>query len=148
MASRWAGWASCTRWCAGGWDLEQAAAFELDLDRLAALAAAEAEVYRELAPFPAVHQDLAVVVGEDVAAGRVVEVVHAAGGDELASARVFDVYRGPQAGEGRVSLALSLEFRAGDRTLTDEEVAVHRERIAAALARAGRGDAPCLAGPA
>jgi phenylalanyl-tRNA synthetase beta chain len=116
------------------WGLESAAAFELDLDRLAALAAAEPAVYRELASFPAVHQDLAVVVDEDVAAGRVVEVVHAAAGEELARARVFDVYRGPQAGEGRVSLALSLEFRAGDRTLTDEEVAVHRERIVAALA--------------
>jgi phenylalanyl-tRNA synthetase beta chain len=116
------------------WDLEAAAAFELDLDRLAALAAAESTVYRDFAPFPAVHQDLAVVVGEDVPAGRVVEVVHAAAGEELARARVFDVYHGPQAGEGRVSLALALEFRAGNRTLTDDEVAVHRERIAAALA--------------
>jgi phenylalanyl-tRNA synthetase beta chain len=47
---------------------------------------------------------------------------------------VFDVYRGEQVGEGRVSLAVSLEFRAPDRTLTDAEVAEHRDRIAAALA--------------
>jgi phenylalanyl-tRNA synthetase beta chain len=37
-------------------------------------------------------------------------------------------------GEGRVSLALHLEFRAPDRTLTDEDVAAAREQIAAALA--------------
>jgi phenylalanyl-tRNA synthetase beta chain len=37
-------------------------------------------------------------------------------------------------GEGRVSLALRLEFRAADRTLTDEEVTAPRGKIVAALA--------------
>ena len=40
---------------------------------------------------------------------------------------VFDVYRGEQVGEGKVSLALALEFRAPDRTLTDEEVDERRD---------------------
>src|SRR3712207_8481902 len=52
-----------------------------------------------------------------------------AGGKLLESAHVFDVYRGGQVGEGRVSLALRLAFRAGDRTLTDEDVAPAREKI-------------------
>ena len=51
----------------------------------------------------------------------------------LAQAEVFDVFRGPQLGEGRVSLALHLEFRAPDRTLTDEDVAPALERVVAAL---------------
>ena len=38
-----------------------------------------------------------------------------------------------RSGEGRVSLALHLEFRAADRTLTDEDVAPVREKIVAAL---------------
>ncbi len=38
-------------------------------------------------------------------------------------AEVFDLYRGEQVGAGSKSLALRLEFRAPDRTLTDEEVA-------------------------
>jgi phenylalanyl-tRNA synthetase beta chain len=46
---------------------------------------------------------------------------------------VFDVYRGAQVGEGLASLAVRLEFRAPDRTLTDEEVAQRREKIVAAL---------------
>ena len=46
---------------------------------------------------------------------------------------VFDLYRGEQVGEGRKSLALRLEFRAPDRTLTDEDVAQRREKIVAAL---------------
>ena len=52
-------------------------------------------------------------------------------------ARVFDVYRGEQVGEGNKSLALRLEFRAPDRTLTDEEVAERRAEIEAALDRDG-----------
>ncbi len=61
-------------------------------------------------------------------------VVAEAGGELLRSIAVFDLYRGEQVGDGRKSLALRLEFRAADRTLTDEEVAAIRERIAAALA--------------
>jgi phenylalanyl-tRNA synthetase beta chain len=116
------------------WELEAAAAFELDLDPVAELAAAAVPVYRELTAYPAVREDLAVVVPDSVPAAAVVDVVRRAGGRELSRADVFDVYRGSQVGEGRVSLALALEFRAPDRTLTDNEAAAHRERIAAALA--------------
>ncbi|HXP98572.1 MAG TPA: hypothetical protein VN845_00740, partial [Solirubrobacteraceae bacterium] len=59
------------------------------------------------------------------------------GGTLLDDAGVFDVYSGPQVGEGRRSLALSLSFRAPDRTLSDEDVAPVRERIVAALAALG-----------
>ncbi|HYM58242.1 MAG TPA: hypothetical protein VES79_09785, partial [Solirubrobacteraceae bacterium] len=75
-----------------------------------------------------------VTVPDDVAAALVVEVVREAGGALLRRAEVFDVYRGAQVGEGRASLALRLEFRAPDRTLTDEEVAQRREKIVAELA--------------
>ena len=56
-------------------------------------------------------------------AARVRDAVLAGGGELLRSAEVFDLYEGEQVGEGRKSLALRLEFRAADRTLTDEEVA-------------------------
>jgi phenylalanyl-tRNA synthetase beta chain len=55
--------------------------------------------------------------------------VRAGGGELLRGARVFDLYRGEQAGEGNKSLALRLEFRAPDRTLTDAEVARLRAEI-------------------
>jgi phenylalanyl-tRNA synthetase beta chain len=119
---------------AAEWDLDGAAGFELDLDRLAALAAARDSAYRDLTSFPPVRQDLAVVVADDVTAAGVEAVVREAGGDLLRGVRVFDVYRGEQVGEGRVSLALALEFQAPDRTLTDEEVAERRTAIATALA--------------
>ena len=67
-------------------------------------------------------------------AQRVGETMLAAGAPLLASAEVFDAYRDPeQIGPDRVSLAFHLEFRAPDRTLTDEEVAAKREAITLAL---------------
>jgi phenylalanyl-tRNA synthetase beta chain len=87
-----------------------------------------------------VRQDIAVVVADDVPAERVRQIVHEAGGDLLRRAEVFDVYRGDQVGEGRVSLALALEFGAPDRTLTDDEVSERRAAIADALKREAGGE--------
>jgi phenylalanyl-tRNA synthetase beta chain len=119
---------------AGDWDLEQTAVWAVDLDALAELAPTLVR-YAPFAEYPSVREDLAVVVAAEVTAGEVVAVVREAGGSELARAEVFDVYRGEQVGAGRVSLALHLEFRAADRTLTDEDVAARRAQIAAALAQ-------------
>jgi phenylalanyl-tRNA synthetase beta chain len=77
------------------------------------------------------------VVAEDVPASRVEEAVRAGGGELLGRVEVFDVYHGEQVGEGNRSLALRLEFRAPDRTLTDEEVAQRRTAIERELARVG-----------
>jgi phenylalanyl-tRNA synthetase beta chain len=117
---------------AAQWDLDAAAGFELDFGALAA-AAEVVPRYEDLTSFPAIRQDLAVVVGDAVPAARVLDVIRDAGGALLRGAEVFDVYRGAQVGAGRASLAVRLEFRAADRTLTDEEVAQRRDKIVAAL---------------
>ncbi len=124
---------------AAEWELASAvAAFELDLD--AVIAAAPGPVrYEDYTSFPEVRQDLAVVVPQSVASAEVVAAVRAAGGPLLASAEVFDVYRGAQIGGDEVSLALRLAFRSPERTLTDEEVAERRAAIEAALAERLRG---------
>ena len=118
---------------AAGWDWSDAvAAFEVDLD----LAAAHVRfaTYQDLTSFPEVREDLAVIVADTVTAAAVLDVVRAAGGSLLAGADVFDVYRDEQRiGPGNVSLALRLRFRAPDRTLTDDEVATRRRKIASAL---------------
>jgi len=119
------------------WDLEAAVAFEVDAAPLIAAANAERETFEDVTTFPAVHQDLAVVVPVDVSASAVREAVLGAGGELLRSAEIFDRYEGEQVGEGQVSLALRLQFRAPDRTLTDEEVGARRAEIEAALAEIG-----------
>jgi phenylalanyl-tRNA synthetase beta chain len=119
------------------WDLEAATAFEAGLAALAEPASAGEETFEDVTTFPAVLQDLAVVVPQEVPAARVREAVLAGGGDLLRSAEVFDLYEGEQVGEGRKSLALRLEFRAADRTLTDEEVAGLRGSIESELEKIG-----------
>ncbi|HEX8742489.1 MAG TPA: phenylalanine--tRNA ligase subunit beta [Thermoleophilaceae bacterium] len=119
------------------WDLEApVAGFEVDFDALAELAPGPA-FYSDVTTFPAVRQDIAVVLPDDVPAARAEAAVRAGGGSLLAAASVFDVYTGEQVEAGTRSLALRLEFRAPDRTLTDEEVAELRSAIEAELAKLG-----------
>jgi phenylalanyl-tRNA synthetase beta chain len=89
--------------------------------------------------FPATFMDLAVVVDDEVPATAVAAVIVEAGAPEVASARLFDLYRGDQVGEGKKSLAYALELRAPDRTMTDEKAASVRDRIVPALAKAVGG---------
>jgi phenylalanyl-tRNA synthetase beta chain len=95
------------------------------------------ERYEDVTTFPAVYQDLAVVVPAATPAGEVRAAILAGGGELLAAAEVFDLYEGEQVGSDRKSLALNLEFRAPDRTLTDEEVAAVRETIKVKLDEIG-----------
>jgi phenylalanyl-tRNA synthetase beta chain len=73
-------------------------------------------------PVPAaqpIDRDLAVIVDEGVPLGDLLRIVRASAGPLLSSARIFDVYRGDQVGEGSVSYAVTLRFQpesAGDET--------------------------------
>jgi phenylalanyl-tRNA synthetase beta chain len=119
------------------WELPAAVAFELEAAPLLAASAAGEEAYEDVTTFPAATRDLAVVVPVEVPAAQVRATVLAAGGELLRAAEVFDLYAGEQLGEGRKSLALALEWRAPDRTLTDEDVSAGRDAIVAALAAIG-----------
>ena len=119
------------------WDLDAAAGFEVDLAALVAASTIGEETYEDVISYPAVHQDIAVVVDEAVQAAEVRAAVLEGGGELLRSAAVFDLYRGEQLSEGRKSLALRLTFRAADRTLTDDEVAERRRAIEAAVEAIG-----------
>ena len=119
------------------WDLDAAVAFELDLAALIVAAGAGEETFEDVTTFPAVNQDLAVVVPDTLPTAELRAAVLAGGGELLRSAEVFDLYEGEQVGEGRKSIALRLEFRATDRTLSDDEVAPLRAAIEAELQKIG-----------
>ncbi|HVD66463.1 MAG TPA: phenylalanine--tRNA ligase subunit beta [Gaiellaceae bacterium] len=106
--------------------------FELDLETLLELLP-ERLVYEDVITFPALRQDLAFVVGEDVAAGDLVAAAKEAGGPELRDLTVFDVYRGEGIGDGKKSIAFHAEFRSPERTLSDDDARILREKIVAAL---------------
>jgi phenylalanyl-tRNA synthetase beta chain len=124
---------------AGDWQLSGASFWAVDVGRLAA-ASAQTITFSQFGNFPAVREDLAVVVGDGTASADLIATIREVGGAELESVELFDVYSGEQVGSGRVSLALHLEFRAADRTLTDDEVAASRAKIAAALAERHGGE--------
>lgn len=106
-------------------------ALELDLDAVPIVESLPAPA---VSPFPAVFQDIALIVAEECTAQGVIDAVRAGAGELLEDVRLFDVYTGPQIGEGRKSLALALTFRARDRTLTEDEASAARD---AAVAEAG-----------
>ena len=107
-------------------------AFELDLDELFRTSR-EPVIYEDVITYPAVKQDLAFAVDEDVPAGTLVAAAREAAGPELREIVPFDVYRGEQVGPGRKSIAFRVAFQSPERTLSDEDAAQLRERIVDAL---------------
>jgi phenylalanyl-tRNA synthetase beta chain len=101
--------------------------FAVDLQKVLA-APRRAPVFRPVSRFPASDIDLAFVVDDSVPAAEVEHRLRDAGGDLLVDVRLFDVFRGPQLGEGKRSLAFRLRFNALDHTLTDEDVGEVRQR--------------------
>jgi phenylalanyl-tRNA synthetase beta chain len=110
-------------------------AAELDIDAMPFSAGLPSP---RVSPFPAVFQDVSLVVDAEVAAQGVIDAVRDGAGDLLEDIALFDVYTGPQIGEGRKSLTLALRFRATDRTLTEDEASAARDAgVAAAGQRFG-----------
>jgi phenylalanyl-tRNA synthetase beta chain len=107
--------------------------FELDLATLFDQVPERVE-YEDVVSYPAVHQDLAFVVSDEVLAGDLVDAARDAAGPDLRDAAVFDVYRGGSIPEGRKSVALHVSFQSPERTLSDEAARAIRERIVATLA--------------
>ncbi len=90
--------------------------------------------YIPLPKYPAVTRDLSVVCDESLTVGAVQATIQAAGGKLLRRVELFDIYRGANLGEGKKSLAFSLELRADDRTLTDTDSEAVMAKVLAALA--------------
>jgi phenylalanyl-tRNA synthetase beta chain len=99
-------------------------AVEMNLD---AMPVVETLPAPRVSPFPAVFQDVSLVVDADVAAQTVEDAVRDGAGELLEDVRLFDVYTGPQVGENRKSLTFALRFRAPDRTLTEDEASAARD---------------------
>lgn len=111
-------------------DLEKAPVLTAEMDVEALLK--QMPMSFETAPvpvYPPVLEDLAVVVDEAVPAVAVVDVIRKAGGNLLEDVFLFDIFRGPQIGEGKKSLAYSLVYRAADKTLTDKDTQKLRKRV-------------------
>jgi phenylalanyl-tRNA synthetase beta chain len=94
-------------------------------------AAADVIVAKHISTYPVATQDVALVVPAEVPAEEVLAALRDGAGDLLEDVALFDVYAGKGIEEGKKSLAFSLRFRAGDRTLTADEASAARESAVA-----------------
>lgn len=85
--------------------------------------------YKPLPKFPAVMRDIALLVKDGILVRQIEDVIRQRSGKIFEDLKLFDVYKGKQVPEGMKSVAYSITFRAGDRTLTDEEVGKTMKRI-------------------
>jgi phenylalanyl-tRNA synthetase beta chain len=110
---------------------------ELSLDVLIA-ASAGVNAAPPVSSYPAATLDIAVTVDAAVPAAELEAALRAGAGGLLEAIRLFDVYVGEQVAAGRKSMAYALRLRAGDRTLTvDEVTAVRDAAVAEAASRVG-----------
>ncbi|MGA9349869.1 MAG: phenylalanine--tRNA ligase subunit beta [Anaerolineae bacterium] len=109
-------------------------ALEFDLEALLSQVGA-ARTMQPISRFPAVVQDVALVVDENLSAEEVRRAILDSGGQLLRDVRLFDLYRGEPIPPGKKSLAYSLTYQAEDRTLTDGEVAKVQAHVVRHLAK-------------
>jgi phenylalanyl-tRNA synthetase beta chain len=109
---------------------ERSCAFAVILSELPAAGVTKAP---PIWSFPAVVQDVALVVEAKIAAADLTVALKQGAGPLLESIVLFDRY--DQMAEDKVSLAFTLTFRASDRTLTSDEVAGYRDQAIAQAAK-------------
>lgn len=111
---------------------ETAWALVLDLRRSFAKAA-EVRSFRSLPRFPAIVQDLSIVVGNDAPSADIVATIRKAGRALVDDVRMVDQYRGEQVPQDKRGLTYSITYRSPERTLVDQEAANCHQRILRAL---------------
>ncbi|MDH5639320.1 MAG: hypothetical protein OEZ04_12605, partial [Nitrospinota bacterium] len=109
-------------------------AMELDLDIVTSQPSPLA-MCKKLTKFPSVKRDLAVVVDEAVTAEALEGAIRRHGGELVRRVDIFDVYSGEKIGEGKKSVAFSLEFLDETRTLVDDEANTAFDRIVEGVAK-------------
>jgi phenylalanyl-tRNA synthetase beta chain len=83
--------------------------------------------YSQLSRFPAVLQDISLLLDASVGAADVTRAI--ASSALVSDAKLFDLYEGPELPQGKKSLAYKVQFQSLEKTLTDAEVAEARGRI-------------------
>jgi phenylalanyl-tRNA synthetase beta chain len=104
--------------------------FELDAE---ALQRRPLPAFTMLAKQQSAWRDIAIVVGRDVTHAALMDAINAAGESSVRGATLFDIFAPPQGAAGIAagerSLAVRLEIRDDERTLTDEQI----ERVVGAV---------------
>ncbi len=101
---------------------------QLDFDEIVRLVNLERK-FKQLPKYPAVLRDLALVVSDKVLVGELESIILKHGQGLIEKVELFDVYTGSQIDAGMKSVAFSVIYRAGDKTLRDEDINPIQEAI-------------------
>ncbi len=85
--------------------------------------------YVEIAKFPAVERDIAVIVDEETEVGQIEKVITQKAKKILESVKLFDIYRDKKIGERKKSVAYNLVFRDNKKTLSEDEINIVMKNI-------------------
>jgi phenylalanyl-tRNA synthetase beta chain len=116
-------------------------AFELFLEALPPqkAKASRAKPLVKLSPFQPLERDFAFVLDAKVAADTVIRAARNADKALVADIALFDLYEGPNVGEGKKSLAITVTLQPTEKTLTDEEIEAVAKKIVDAVVKATGG---------
>jgi phenylalanyl-tRNA synthetase beta chain len=89
--------------------------------------------FEPLPRFPAVFRDLSFVVKNGIAYASIEQAIRSAAGTNLETLDCIDVFEGKGIAKDSRSVAVSMVFRATDRTLSSEEVTAEVDKIVARL---------------
>ncbi len=92
-----------------------------------------AKKYKPLPRFPGARRDVAMIVPDTMAIDPLLAALRTAGIAQLEDVRMFDVYQGKPIKKGHVSVTFALFFRDSERTLTDDEVLQHMQKLVGLL---------------
>jgi len=110
---------------------------EIDWELLLKSAGAE-RAFKPFSRFPAIQRDAALIAPGELLVGTIFDEIGKSSEALLEKTELFDLYTGPQAGEGKKSLALSFLYRSAEKTLTDAEVdAIHEKLVSRLVSRFG-----------
>ncbi len=105
---------------------------QIDLEELFALADTKV-LYKALPKYPAIQRDLAVLVDETQEIGPMLDAIRSAGGALVTDVRLFDIYKNPVLGAGKMSVAFSITMLNPERTLKAEEAQKAFDKIVRSL---------------
>ncbi len=90
-------------------------------------------IFKEYSNFPPVLRDICIIAENNIKQGDILNTILSVNTAKLLKkVLLYDVYE-PKGETGRKSLTYSLEYRAEDRTLTNEEINKLQDKIIAEL---------------
>ncbi len=88
---------------------------------------------KDVPAYPSTSRDIALISEAGVSNEAILQIIKKAAPRELVGVKLFDIFTGAPLGEGKTSVAYSLEYRSSERTLNDDEVNAFHEKIKDAL---------------